>query len=217
MDPAVIEFQAVRAALNGKWPEAIKINQEILADDPENIAALNRLAKAYWESGFINKSKSTYQKVLKINPYNPVASKNFKRVCTQQKNKKRKTSFATKNSAGLFLEEPGKTKVVKLIRLASPKILAEINNADPVILEPRKRLVSISSSDGVYLGSLPEDLSKRLYTLIKGGNRYLAYVKAVDRQQLEIFIKEIFRAKRFKNIPSFVSTGSSYLALNFDQ
>ena len=62
------------------------------------------------------------------------------------------------------------------------------------------------------MGTIPDDLSLRLIKFIKGGNRYQAFVKAVDRQNLEIFIQEIFRSKRFRNLPSFSPSGGGYLS-----
>ena len=125
---------------------------------------------------------------------------------------KNRTNHRSKPLAHVFLEEPGKTKVLALLRLAAPKILAQLNCADRVQLLPKKRIIDINNEDGTYLGCLPEDVSQRLISLIEGGNRYDAYVKGVDRHSLEIFIKETFRSRKFKNLPSFSSLPSSYLS-----
>ena len=203
MEIKALEKQAVEAALKSNWEKAIKLNQKILEKEPKNIAAFNRLARAYWESGEVALARKTYKKTLSLDRYNPIALKNLKRLINQKKKPAR-----TKKPplAELFLTEPGKTKVVKLIRLASSEILAELNNTDPVLLIPKKRFVVVQREDNTYLGSLPEDLSQRLISLIKGGNRYEAFVKAVDRQSLEIFIRETFRSRRFRNSPSFIQS-----------
>jgi hypothetical protein len=63
------------------------------------------------------------------------------------------------------------------------------------------------------LGKIPEDLSLRLITLINGGNKYQAWVKAVTEKYVSIFIKEIRRAPKFNSICSFPDDNNSqYLA-----
>tara|TARA_Y100000310_G_C20326157_1_gene643097 strand:- start:4 stop:627 length:624 start_codon:yes stop_codon:yes gene_type:complete len=203
MDTASLEKQAIQAAINGNWQQAIELNQKILKQKPENIASLNRLAKAFWQTGDLASTKKTYQKSLKIDQYNLIAQKNLKRLADQRKKRTQEISQNSVLTADFFIGEPGKSKVVKLLRLTSPKILAELHTGDQVLLTPKKHFIAVNKEDKTYLGSLPEDLSQRLISLIKGGNRYEAFVKAVDRQDLEIFIKEIFRSRQFRNLPSF--------------
>lgn len=207
-----LEKQAIKAAIRGNWREAIRTNQKILKQDGQNIAALNRLGRAFWETNSLKRAKEIYQKVLEIDRYNSIALRNLKRLTySRQKTGKEAPEPKKPTPGGVFLEEPGKTKITKLVRLADPIILSESDNGDPVKLEPKKRIISIVSENGTYLGSLPEDLSQRLIRLIKGGNRYRAFIKAVDRQHLEILIHEAFRAPRLKNIPSFTPGGTSYI------
>ncbi len=204
MTITAFEEQAVKAALTQNWPKAIELNKKILKDAPENIAALNRLGRAYWETGKINLATQNYKKVLKSDSLNPIANKNLKRLEKGGQTKKRlfkKNSFTPLGKT--FLEEPGKTKIVKLVRLAPPATLAQLDNADTVILTIRKRVISILSENGSYLGTIPEDLSVRLIRFIKGGNQYQAFIKSVDHQKLEIFIREVFRDKKFFDNPSF--------------
>lgn len=202
MNTAVWESQAIKAALTGAWKKAIELNKRILKAEPQNIAALNRLARAFLENDNPATAKKTYQKVLKIDQYNPIALKNLKRLPgkkTQTSKKNEKKSV----SAVAFLEEPRKTKIVSLVRLASAQQLAEIDSGDEVLLTPKKRFIAATNQNHTYLGALPEDLSQRLIAFFKGGNRYQAFVKSIDRNHLEVIIKEIHRAARFKNRPSF--------------
>jgi tetratricopeptide (TPR) repeat protein len=213
MTTTALEEEAVKAALTQNWPKAIEINKKILKDSPQGIAALNRLGRAYWETGKIAQAIQSYKKVLKFDILNPIANKNLKRLAKGGQAKKRsnkKNNFTP--SGKIFLEEPGKTKIVKLVRLAPPSTLAQLDNADLVIMTIKKRTVSVSSSseNGNYLGAIPEDLSIRLIRLIKGGNQYQAFVKSVDHQKLEIFIREAFRAKKFFNNPSFPQGRTSF-------
>jgi hypothetical protein len=210
MDSDALEKQAVQAAIKGTWQKAVTLNRQLIKNNPKNVAALNRLARAYWELDQINEAQKTYRQVLRLDTYNAIALKNLDRLVK----KKKKKTLAKKPfvSSHLFLEEPGKTKTIKLIRLASSEVLSDLSHGQPVLLEPKNRNISVLSEDRLYLGTIPDDLSSRLIKLIKGGNRYQAFIKAVDRQQLEIFIRETFRSKRFHNLPSFPSTAGDYLA-----
>lgn len=211
MTTTALEEQAVKAALTQNWLKAVEINKKILKDFPQNIAALNRLGRAHWETGKITQAIQSYKKVLKFDSLNPIANKNLKRLEKGGQNKKK---FPKKNNptplGKTFLEEPGKTKMVKLVRLAPPATLAQLDNADTVILTIKKRVVSVLSENGNYLGTIPEDLSIRLIRLIKGGNQYQSFIKGVDHQKLEIFIREVFRAKKFFNNPSFPQGRTSF-------
>jgi len=204
-----LEKQAIQAAIKGSWQKAVDLNRQILKENPKNIAALNRLARAFWELNKVDQAQKTYRKVLTFDPYNSIATKNLQRLVKKSKKSQQKKIAYPSN---LFLEEPGKTKTIKLIRLASADVLAELSNGQTVKLEPKKRTISVNTENKVYLGTIPDDLSLRLIKFINGGNRYQAFVKAIDKQHLEIFVREIFRSKRFRNFPSFAPSGSSYLS-----
>ncbi|MCX6726082.1 MAG: tetratricopeptide repeat protein [Candidatus Shapirobacteria bacterium] len=198
---ATLEEQAIKAALNQNWTRAIEINKKIIKETPQNAPALNRIGKAFYELGKNEEAIKAYKKVIKIDPFNPIANKNLKRLSkNRSKNNNQKNSILSGN---IFLEEPSKTKMVKLIRLASPLILSQQDNGDEVFFIIKKRLISIFDNSKNYLGALPEDLSQRLIKFIKGGNQYQAYIKNVDLQLLEIFIREVSRSKKFIETPSF--------------
>lgn len=200
-EAALLERQAIKAALKGAWEQAIEVNQKILKLNPKNMAALNRLGQAFWKAGNLDAAKKSYQKVLKVDRYNTIATKNLKRLGDQKKAAPQKGN--PKQVA--FLEEPGRTKIVKLVRLAGPAALSELNSGDELLLEPKRHIISVTTPDKTYLGSLPDDLSHRLLRFLKGGNQYQVLVKSVERQTLEVFIREEKRAKKFANVPSFTS------------
>ncbi len=70
-------------------------------------------------------------------------------------------------------------------------------------------MISILDHQNVYLGSIPEDLSQRLLFLIKEGNKYQAFIKAVNNQTVQLFIKETERSQRLHNQPSFTNNSSA--------
>ena len=123
--------EAIRAALNNNWAEAVSLNQTILKQNPKEIETLNRLARAYLESGLIGKAKSTYKQVLTLDPYNAIASKNIEKLAALSKKDLERVAKANGNvssplSADLFLEEPGRTKVLELEDLAMSRVIATL-------------------------------------------------------------------------------------------
>jgi tetratricopeptide (TPR) repeat protein len=201
--------RAITAALSGDWKEAIKLNSQLLKDNPEDIEALNRLARAYAESGKISKAKTISQKVLKIDPFNSIATKSL----SKWKGLKRvKGENYKPSSAEAFLEEPGRTKLVTLLYPGDSKLLAKLDAGDEVKIVPYAHRVSILSSDGKYIGRLPDDLAARLRRLIKVGNQYKTLVKSVDTKEIKVFIREISRANGYEDTPSFPTEKIDYVS-----
>jgi len=197
---------AITATLAGNWQEAIRINQEILKVDPKDIEALNRLARAYKETGKLSLAKRTYRKVLTIDCFNPIAKKNLKLLEALPKQlKKAALNPGDFNhcSPATFVEEPGKTKIVSLVNLAPASVLLTLCPGNKVDLLIKRRSV-VCYLDGRYLGALPDDLSIKLIKRISAGNRYEAFVKTVDRKNLSVFIREVSRAAKFRNQPTFI-------------
>ena len=63
----VIE-DARRAALDGEWDLAIEINKELIARDPKDSAAYNRLGRAYLEKRDYSAAYDAYSDALKSDP-----------------------------------------------------------------------------------------------------------------------------------------------------
>lgn len=207
--------QAIDAALDSRWEEALQINKRIIKADPQNIDALNRQAKAYMELGKPNLAKKYYAEALKIDPYNPIAQKNLKIIKSFKSNGQTSVSCAsTRLSPSLFLQEPGKTKLVNLLKVAEPQKLASAFCGMKVEIAIKNRKITIIDSNGNYLGVLPDDVSHHILRLFKGGNKYDLFVKSVRVNSLSIIIKETFRSKRFKNQPSFLEYSQSTVTTN---
>lgn len=201
--------QAINAALTNNWQEAIKANLAILSENPKDIEALNRLARAYKEAGQLRQAQKTYRKVLTLDRFNPIAQKNLKLLETLPKSfKKRDTNF--NSCQPQFLEEPGKTKVVNLVNLAPASIILRVSSGTPVNLLIKRHTLNVVDGEGTYLAVLPDDISAKLIKFIKGGNRYEAFVKTVAKNSLSVFIREVYRAAKFKNQPTFPGGAGGY-------
>lgn len=203
----ILSRLATQAALSCNWEEAAKINEKILHLQPNHIEALNRLARAQLCLGSIEKAQKTYKKVLTLDPYNVIAMKNFEKL---EKSDGNQTLTKPKNIvsdfANLFISEPGKTKVINLLNLAQPSVLANISYGEKLIMNAKSHSITIATTDGIYLGALPDDLAHRLISFLNGGNKYDAYVKAISPKMLTVFIKETSRSEKFINQPSFQNT-----------
>jgi tetratricopeptide (TPR) repeat protein len=211
-DSDVLARLASQAALSSNWQEAVKINEKILKTNKDNVEALNRLARAMVCTGELARAQKLYKKVLEIDPYNIIARKNFEKIsASNPASVKANSRIAhTVNVTNIFVSEPGKTKVVTLLNLAAPNILAVLNFGEQLAIKPKNHSVSITTQENVYLGALPDDLAHKLIALIAGGNQYEVYVKAVSAKSLAVFIREVFRSERFTNQPSFQTTQISY-------
>lgn len=207
MTDSTLSNEAIRAALDQNWKEAIRVNTLLLKENSSDIEALSRLAYAYMQTGQITQAKKTYQLVLDLDQYNQIALKNIRKLSTIKKKDLAKPSGAP-ISPILFLEEPGKTKVVDCIHVAPPTVLATLSAGQEIAIKAKNHCVELRSSDNVYLAALPDDLAFRLNKLLAGGNTFLAIVKSVDKKSLKVILRELMRGKRFANQPSFISQTS---------
>src|SRR4051812_19159026 len=115
---ASLKSQAIQTALVGDWNNAVMLNQSILLEEPDDIDTLNRLAFAFLSLGNTKDAKNIYEKVLSLDMKNPIALRNLKRL---SENQFRITNTPLNN---LFIEEPGKTKVMELLNIADKKVVS---------------------------------------------------------------------------------------------
>lgn len=208
---------AIDAALDSRWEEALKLNKKILKLDPQNVDGLARLARVYLEMGRLHLAKRYYLEVIKIDPYNPIAIKNLKIIKSFKSNGHPlgviHLNGVGKLSPSLFLQEPGKTKIVNLLNVAEPQKLSQAYCGMPVEMIVKNRKITIIDRYENYLGVLPDDVSHHLVRLLKGGSKYDLYIKSVRVNGLAVLIKETFRSKRFKNQPSFLESSENSIKL----
>lgn len=202
--PEALHKKAIEAAISCNWQNAILLNEQILDNEPDNTEVLNRLAKALFETGKYSSAKKIYSRVLEIDPYNTIAEKNLKKVNSLKKDGVNTSSNSMSLSPSMFLEEPGVTTLVNLVKVAEPQKLLKLSPGTVVSLVPKKRGVSVTDSSNVYLGAFPDDSAFHLLKLLKGGNKYTSIIKSIRANGLTVLIREIFRSKKFKNQASFL-------------
>ena len=201
--------KAISAAISGNWENAVEITQKILQIDKENIDALNRLAKAYSELGNLVKAKSVSSKVLGLDPYNKIANKCIERWKGLKQGESVRSHGVTGN---LFIEEPGKTKIVSLINLGGPEVLAMLDAGDEVKFDPHGHRVSVTTIDKKYVGRLPDDIGSRVKQLLTAGNEYMILVKSIDQKEIKVFIRVVKTVPHLANVPSFTSEKIDYVS-----
>ncbi len=214
MIDASLKDDAIQAALHQDWGKAICLNTTILKEEKTNVDAHNRLGFAYLKNCQFKKAKEIFEKVLKFDPYNQIAQKNLKKLSSA----KRATSHIQEScdiSPLLFLEEPGKTKVVDCINAAPMNVLSGLSCGQEVLLKQRKHTVEVRDLQNKYLGALPDDIAFRMLKLLTAGNCYTIHIKGMSKNCISVFIRETKRGKRLKNQPSFIGT-TSYVPFRRD-
>jgi len=195
---------AIQTALEGDWQNATSINKDLLHDNPNDTETLNRLAFAFTVLGKIKEAKIIYKKVLEIDPLNPIAARNLKRLMENKKNLNGNQHDASPMHVhNTFLEETGKTKIVELVNIAQPQIISNLQLGQPLTISVKRLKIFVQNEAKQYIGVLPDDIGKRLIRFIKGGNQYDALVRSAGSHRVVVFLKEIKRVPRFKNLPSF--------------
>lgn len=215
-----LQSQAISAALSSNWEEALHLNQQIVEGNPKNIEALNRLGRAYFELGQVKEARECFEKTLELDSYNQIAAKFLKRIETFSKKGVKalteRTFTPIQLSSDIFLEEPGKTKVIGLLKVAEPQKLSLLSAGAGVNLVVKNRSIAVTDQYGDYLGILPDDLAHHLIRLIHGGNKYQAIIKTVKTNGLTILIREVYRCPRFRNQPSFLDGLNTVLTYSSD-
>ncbi len=210
-DMDILNQQAIDAAISHHWEDAVALNKKILALNSDKLEPNLRLGFAYLQLEDMKMAKKYYQKALRIQAKNPVATENLERI-TILEGEKSKHPIKTKAtlSPSLFLEVPGKTKSASLVNLGQKKHLAELDIGESVILKVKKRKIEVRTSSGDYVGYLPDDISKRMIFFIDSKSEYSAYVKEATQSRVVIFIREEKKGPRVAHHSSFPSS------INFD-
>ncbi len=193
--------RAVEHATQNRWQESIEDNLRLLelAKEPDT---LNRLGKAYLETGDYDQALEYYRETLRINPANAVARKNVARLEQLQDRKAEQPQPRKYADLSLFIVESGKTALTSLIKLA-PKVVAHIAIGEQVELHHDDTNVWLVDATGQTIGSLEPQLAQRLIQMSTGGNRYAAVIANLDAGTVKVLIREIYQAPSQRRQVSF--------------
>lgn len=202
-----LKSQAIQTALNGDWQSAILLNAQLLEENPSDIDTMNRLAFAYASTGNQKKAKEIYTAVLELDAQNPIATKNLKRLSGLAQ----KVSSSPIVMNNIFIEEPGKTKVIELLNIADKKITTNLNCGENLHLSIKRSKIFVVDLENNYIGMLPDDISRRLIEFMEGGNTYAAFVKTSNPNKVVVFVRETKKVAKFKNQQSFTQSEKTKL------
>ncbi|NCN45169.1 MAG: hypothetical protein COU63_04060 [Candidatus Pacebacteria bacterium CG10_big_fil_rev_8_21_14_0_10_36_11] len=193
---AILVQEAIAAAKNQNWSEAVDLNQEILTRNTTDIGALNRMGVAYMQLSDISKAKDVFQNVVELDKSNIIAKKHLANI-------KNKQIGSLSLAQTYFIEEPGKTKITELHRLTRKDSLKKLQVGQKCLLVIRGKHISVETTDGLYVGSLPDDLSFRLCKLIQRGNEYECLIHTLTESNCAVHLQETKTSSKNKHILSF--------------
>ena len=128
-----LQTVAVNYAIQGDWGNAIIANEDMLSLDEKDVETLNRLAKAYYESGDVEAAKRTYTLVLEYNELNPIARRALSVI---EKTESQPTKTRTYVEMRNFVIETGKS-ILTTIHIDQPEPLSLLPGE--VVYEARRR------------------------------------------------------------------------------
>jgi len=193
---SVLRQTAIQAAKTLAWDQAVLINQDILSQEPNDLDALNRLGLAQMQLKDLAGAKTTFNAVIKIDKSNIIANKHLKKLATNQ------VGNLLTFSDSYFIEEPGKTKIIDLHRLAGKQILGTLSVGQSCELVIKAHFICIETNK-IHIGALPEDLSARLAKLINNGNAYSCQIHSATDKTCKVLIKETKASEKNANVLSF--------------
>ncbi|PIY69290.1 hypothetical protein COY90_01370 [Candidatus Roizmanbacteria bacterium CG_4_10_14_0_8_um_filter_39_9] len=203
-DLELLEAQAIDAAINLQWDDAVDLNNQIIKANGANEGAFLRLGFIYLQLKDIPKAKKFYLKALKLQPRNSVALSNIERISVLETSKMSKDlTRSISFDPDLFIETAGKTKTVALVNLGQKSVIAGLTIGAPIELKIKKRRVEVRTPKGDYIGTLPDDVSKRLITFIKAKSLYTTYIKESTLTRVIVFIREEKKGRPVTHYISF--------------
>lgn len=198
--------RARRLAMEGRWREAIEVNQQLIERSPRDVDALNRLAKAYFELQQYRSAYDAYQAALEADPANIIARRNLERLEPLRDVESEDGEAEGERPPlryGVFIEEAGKTYVDDLIETAPSAQLRTLSAGEKLEIEQDGKKLFFVDRQGRYVG-LPEPrLARRLAWLLERGNRYDIFVTANAGDRVRVIIREVERGPEMGDEMSF--------------
>lgn len=187
---------AVAAAVEGRWEDALKTNDALLARFPQDAETLNRKGRALIELRQLNAARDAYTESLKADPANMIARRNLQRLEKLYNRPEGSLEGTDPTEAILprqntFIEETGKTWVDELVNPAEETRLYEISPGEQLVIVVEDDKVFVDSSLGIRLGEVGAPIGQRIATLIGGGNRYEVHALGISGQSLRVIIREV--------------------------
>ncbi len=199
--------KAIALAIQGRWEEAITTNKAILQLFPEDVNAYNRLGRALMELGKYSQAREAYSHALELDPYSNIARKNLDRLSYLDKLSLPPKGNHHRIALDLFIEEATKSGIVNLVHLAAKEIIAKMAASDEVYLQAEEQRLLVKNEQGEYLGEVEPRHGARLARLIEAGNRYIAAICGLGKNEVKVAIRETYQHPSQAGHPSFSLRG----------
>ncbi|MBM4435082.1 MAG: tetratricopeptide repeat protein [Chloroflexi bacterium] len=186
--------QAIAAALESDWGRAADLNKQILDVSPEDVEARNRYGRALLEQGKLDDARAAYQEVLKAYPHDPIALRQVARIAALAEDRRQPDTTRSKTQTRLFIEDMGKTGILRLVNPAPLNVLARYSPGAEAELREQEGLLAVHARDGALLGFLEPKVGRRLIELIQGGNEYVVAIVTNDQQNPRVAIREVVQS-----------------------
>lgn len=189
-----VSKQAIALAMQGRWQEVVAVNKTMLENFPDDIDAFNRLGRAYMELGEYALARESYEKAIKLDPYNTIAQKNLNRLSLLNDSTATTEAKVQKVEPLQFIKEVGKAGVVNLISPAGPEILGKLVTGAVLNLRIDGANLMVDNNAGQYIGQVDPRNGQRLIKLMEGGNQYsAAVVSATAEGNVSVIIRETYQ------------------------
>lgn len=190
--------EAQTAALEGRWQEALELNDKLIERFPRDADARNRKGRALIELRQLNAARDAYSESLKADPANMIARRNLQRLemLYNRSEGLPEGEAMTKSAiprANVFIEEIGKTWVDELANPADLGQLAEVSPGEQLSLDVVDSRVTVLSGRGAVLGEVDSRIAQRIAELMQSGNRYEVFALGVSSQSLRVIIREVYK------------------------
>ena len=211
-DPAPISVlrslaeKAIALALRNKWAEAVEVNEKILESMPDDVDALNRLAKADLEIGMLDDAREALKRVISIAPNNIIARRNAERLARTEAEGAPQNAAAPSTTTfylDIFMEEAGKSTTTTLVETGGSSVFQRLTGGEQVELVVDGPRLTVRSRRDDYLGRVPPRLAKRILLLMAGGNIYGAAVLHFGGEEVRVIIREVYQDASQAGKPSF--------------
>ena len=186
--------QAIAAALESDWQRAADLNKQILDVSAEDVEARNRYGRALLELGKLDEAKAAYQDVLKAYPHDPIALRQVARIAALGEDKRKADVTRSKTQTRLFIEDMGKTGILRLVNPAPMNVLARYSPGAEAELREQEGLLAVHARDGALLGFLEPKVGRRLIEMIRGGNEYVVQIVTNDQQNPRVAVREVVQS-----------------------
>jgi tetratricopeptide (TPR) repeat protein len=189
---------ALTASLEGRWDDAISLNDQIVERSPRDSEALNRKGRALIEKGDLIAAREVYAESLKADPANMIARRNLQRLELLYGRDAEGEQVETQSSAGIphssvFVEEVSKTWVDELVNPQPAGKLAEVAPGSQLTLEVKDERLFVTNEHGEELGEVEARIAGRIMDLMNGGNRFEVYALGMSGHSLRVILREVSR------------------------